>query len=308
MIIDEKKYFDLALHFRECQDQSGYFEADSLTTLRVWVDYLERVERIAPRQWETITRVPLAWVVKWQNKYPFFTEEDWTHEHLPQEQRLCLSHGPYFQVGDRVQLHDNVAGYFTRVFGATYTVVEVFDHHADQVEAGGLPEYRASEGRIYRLDGLSVLVSHQALYREEAPVLVRLFQRHQKYDVRIVSYAHAQRQAVSLGPQWELAPGDGAWLHSWWSGCRPIYLYFTVEQAQAKLASYGLTEKISHLEHATLHALTGEVESVYACTSDGQRIWQFWYSPWAEDEEDVLYFDSVETSAPSFEQSANVTE
>ena len=145
MIIDEKKYFDLALHFRECQDQSGYFEADSLTTLRVWVDYLERVERIAPRQWETITRVPLAWVVKWQNKYPFFTEEDWTHEHLPQEQRLCLSHGPYFQVGDRVQLHDNVAGYFTRVFGATYTVVEVFDHHADQVEAGGLPEYRASE-------------------------------------------------------------------------------------------------------------------------------------------------------------------
>ena len=242
MIIDETKRFHFTLRFSECQDQPGYFEADNLNTLRVWVDFLERTEHITPSQWKTITRVPLEWVIKWQDQYPFFTEEDWTHEHLPQEQRLCLSRGPYFQVGDQVQLHRSAAFYLDRVIGRKHTVVEVFDHYADQVEAGGLPEYRAEEGCIYRLEGLSALISHQTLCREEAPVMTRLFQRHQKNDVRIVSYApYTRRQAVSVGPGWEAGPNDGTWLNWWKTGHKPIYLYFTVEQAQAELASYDIT-------------------------------------------------------------------
>lgn len=301
MSIDETKNYSFVLRMRECEDQPpGFFETDNQTFLQVLVRYLDDEERRECLQGQTATRVPLALVVKWQDAYPFFTQEDWEREHRPQEDRLHLSRGPYFQVGNEVSLLPRAAAYLNTAVGQRYTVVEVFDHRAEDVEMGGLPEYQDSLGRVYRLHGLPALVSHQVLQRDEPPVLERLFRWHQKNDVRIVSYApYTQRQAVSLAPFWDNAPEKGDWLNWYGLNHKPLYLYFTVEQARAVLTASHHWETVAFLEHATTNPLSGEVESVYACAPDGRRLWEFWYSPWEEDEDWRLFFDCVdEDSSP----------
>lgn len=274
--------FHMTLRFRECLDQPGYFEADDLDRLRVWVQYLEIDEDITPRRWQSTTRVPLAWVVKWKNTYPFFQPKDWARQHLPQAQRRLLSRPPYYHIGDRVQLFDAAAQYIGVQKRQVYRVEQVYDHYAPAPasEVEGLAEYSTTEGCVYRLQGLSSLVSHRALYLDEPPPLERLFREDQDGDVRITSYTHTQRDAVCLGPRWEDRPCNGEWLQWWVVKYKPLYLCLTVEQAQCFLQQQGVLEAVSSLEHASLHMLSSEVESVRACTEDGRTLGTLWNRPW----------------------------
>ena len=291
-------------HFRECVGSPGYFEVDeeNLSLMRTSMEMLtftgaattvgemisgitlaakQLDERIAAN---TMTQVPLEWVVRLQNYLPFFEAEEWRKEHVDQLDRRLLWRPPYFKPGDSVTLFDSVADFLGERQGKTYTVLEIDDRWLSP-QTGGLPTMLPDPGiaRSYRLDGLSERVSHCALRVVEPRPIERLFQgEHQENDVRIVAYATRQRSSLSLGPTWKIAPSDEEWLRWWIIRRRPLYLLLTIEQAQQELARQNLEGTVEYLELDSPSEISGEIECAFACARDGQRLSAFRHYPWRE--------------------------
>jgi hypothetical protein len=292
------------LHFRECPDSPGYFEVDeaSLSLLRTSMEMLkftgeattvgdmisgitEAISQLDDRiAANTMTRVPLEWVVRLQNYLPFFEAGEWKKEHVAQQDRRLLWRPPYFEPGESVILFDSVADFLGEPRGKTYTILEIDDRWLAP-QTGGLPTLLPDPGiaRSYRLDGLSERVSHCALRVVEPRPIERLFQgEHQENDVRIVAYATRQRSSLSLGPTWEMAPSDEEWLRWWITRRRPLYLLLTIELAQRALAERGLPGIVDYLELDIPGEVSGEIERVFACARDGQRMGTLRHYPWRE--------------------------
>jgi hypothetical protein len=297
-----KPFQHTQLHFRECADRTGFFEVDeeSVSLLRTRMEMLQFTGsattvgemigglELAVRQLDdriaanTVTQVPLEWVVRLQNDMPFFEAEVWRREHVAQEHRRLLWRPPYFEPGDTVTLFGSVADFLGERRGKTYTVLEIDDRWLSP-QTGGLPTLLPDPGiaRLYRLDGLQERVSHCALRVAEPRPFVRLFQgEHQANDVRIVAFATRQRQSLSLGPTWEMAPSDEEWLQWWIIRKRPLYLLLTVEQAQQKVTGMGLPGSVAFLELDAPHEISGEIEHAFACDRDGQHLCAFRHFPW----------------------------
>lgn len=298
-----KPFQHTQLHFRECAGQPGYFEVDeeSLYLLRTRMEMLKltggantvgdmiRGIGLAASQLKdrieanTMTQVPLEWVVRLQNYMPFFAAEEWREEHVAQEHRRLLWRPPYFEPGDTVTLFGSVADFLGERRNKTYTVLEIDDRWLSR-QTGGLPTRIPDPGisRLYRLDGLSERVSHCVLRVAEPRPFVRLFQgEHQENDVR-VAFTTQQRQSLSLGPTWEMAPHDEEWLQWWIISRRPLYLLLTIEQAQQKLTSLGFQGIVAFLELDAPNEISGEIERVFACDRDGQKLCAFRHFPWHE--------------------------
>lgn len=299
-----KPFQHTRLHFRECADRPGYFEVDeeSMSLLRTRMEMLNFTgaattvgemlsgiglaisqldDRIAAN---TMTQVPLAWVVRLQNYLPFFEAEEWRKEHVAQEHRRLLWRPPYFEPGESVTLFECVADFLGEKRNKSYTVLDIDDPWLLRYW-GGLPTMIPDPGiaRVYRLDGLAERVSHCALRVAEPRPVVRLFQdEHQENDVRIVAYSTRQRQSLSLGPTWEMAPTNEEWLQWWIIRRRPLYLLLTLDQAQQKLTSFGLSGTVAFLELDAPNAISGEIECVFACDQDGQKLCAFRHFPWRD--------------------------
>jgi hypothetical protein len=162
----------------------------------------------------TMTRVPLAWVVRLQNYMPFFEAAEWRKEHVAQEHRRLLWRPPYFEPGDTVTLFGSVADYLGEPPSKTYTVLEIDDRWLAR-QTGSLPTMIPDPGiaRLYRLDGLSERVSHCALRVAEPQPVVRLFGggniRRTMCASSRLPRSNDNRSALDRPGRWRLATKSG---------------------------------------------------------------------------------------------------